>query len=45
MMVWGGIMGGQKTALVVLQDNLNTRRYIDGVLRIHAILFLHNQGS
>ena len=48
-MVWGWIMGGQKTDLVVMQGNLNARRYIDDVLRshlyhlyitrVHALLF------
>ena len=43
LMVWVGITGGQKTDLVVMQDNLNTRRYIDDVLRPRVIPFLHNQ--
>ena len=38
----GGIMGGQRT--VLMQGNLNTRRYIVDVLRRHVIPFLHNQG-
>ena len=42
LMVWGGTMAGQKT--VVMQDNLNARRYTDDVLRPHAMPFLHNQG-
>ena len=44
LMVWGGIMSGQKTDLVVMQDNLTALRYIDDVLRPHVIPFLHNQG-
>ena len=36
LMVCGGIMSGQKMDLVVIQDKLNARRYIDDV-------FLHNQ--
>ena len=44
LMVRGGIRGGQKTDLVVMQGNLNARRYIDDVLRPSAIPFLHNQG-
>ena len=40
LMVWGGTMGGQKTDLVAVQDNLNDRRYIDEVLRPHAIPFI-----
>ena len=42
--VWGGIMDGQKTDLVVMQGNLNARRYID-FLHSLVIPFLHNQGS
>ena len=41
LMVLGGTMAGQKT--VLMQDILNARRYIDDVLRPHAIPFLHNQ--
>ena len=40
----GVLMGGQKTDMVVMQGNLNARRYIDDVLRPHVILFLHRQG-
>ena len=38
-----GIMAGQKTDLVVMQDNLNAHRYIDDVLRLQVIPFLCNQ--
>ena len=38
LMAWGGIMGGTKTGLVVMQGNLDARHYIDGVLRPHVIL-------
>ena len=37
-------MGGQKTGLVVMQCDLNARRYIDDVLRPHVIPSLHNRG-
>ena len=37
-------MGGKKMDLVVMQGNLNTRRYIVGVLHPHVIQFFHNQG-
>ena len=37
-MAWGGIMGGTKTGLVVMQGNLVVRHYIDGVLHPHVIL-------
>ena len=43
LMVWGGLIVGQKTDLFVMQGNLNARRYIDDVLRPHIIPFLHNQ--
>ena len=33
VMVWGGICGNQNTRLLVLQNNLTARRYIDDVLR------------
>ena len=45
LMVWGGIMGGQKTDLVVMQDNMNARCYIDDILHPCVIPFLHNQGT
>ncbi len=32
IMVWGGIMGGNKTRLIVIRGNLNARRYIDEIL-------------
>ena len=40
VMVWGGIMGGQKTRLIVLRGNLNAQRYINNVLNAEAIPFL-----
>jgi hypothetical protein len=30
-MVWGGIMGGQKTRLIVIHGILNAMRYINEV--------------
>ena len=44
LMIWGGIMDGRKTDLVIIQGNLNSHRYIDDVLLPHVILFLPNQG-
>ena len=44
LIVWGGIIGGQKTDFVVIRGNLNARRYIDEILRPHVIPFLRNQG-
>ena len=43
LMVSEVITGGQKMDLVVMRDNLNVLRYINDVLRPHAIPFLHNQ--
>ena len=43
--VLGWHNGGQKADFVVMQGNLNDRRYIDDVLRPHGIPFLHNQGA
>ena len=40
LMVWGGIMGCQKMGLVVMQGDMNARRYIDDVLRPHVVPFL-----
>ena len=40
LMVWGGIMGGQKTGLVVMQGSLNNSCYINDSLRPHVIPFL-----
>ena len=40
VMVWGGIMGGQKTRLIVIQGNLNAQRYINHVLNAEAIPFM-----
>ena len=36
-------MGDQKTNLFVMQGNLNAPRYINDILRTHAIPFLYNQ--
>ena len=43
LMVWGGITGGHKTDLVVMQGNLNARRYIGDVLQPRVIPFLQSQ--
>jgi hypothetical protein len=39
-MVWGGIMGGQKTWLIVIHGNWNAQRYINKVLNAKAIPFM-----
>jgi len=36
-MVWGGIMGNQKTDLVVVQGNINAQHYVADVLNAYAL--------
>ena len=43
IMVWGGIMGNQKTDLVVIQGNLNAQRYIN-LLTNTMLPFMQNNG-
>ena len=43
VMVWGGIMGNQKTDLVIIQGNINAQRYIN-VLNNTMIPFMQNNG-
>ena len=43
-MVWAGISSTGRTELVILQGNLNGRRYIDEVLRPHVIPYLNQMG-
>jgi hypothetical protein len=38
--VWGGIMGGQKTRLIVIHGNLNAHRYTNEVLNAETIPFI-----
>ena len=40
VMMWGGICGGRKTCLLVLDGNLNAQRYINEVLVPEVIPFL-----
>ena len=44
VMVWGGICGGRKTRLLVLDGNLNAQRYINEVLVPEVIPFLLQNG-
>ena len=44
VMVWGGIMGNQKTDPIFIQSNLSTQGYIDQVLRPVAVLFINAHG-
>lgn len=43
VMVWGGIMGGRKTDLVIIQGNLNAQGYIN-LLNNTLLPFLHQNG-
>jgi hypothetical protein len=44
-MVWGGIMNGQKTRLIVMHGNLNAQRYINEILNAEAIPFMQRNGT
>ena len=44
VMVWGGICGGRKNRLLVLDGNLNAQRYINEVLVPEVIPFLLQNG-
>lgn len=44
VMVWGGIMGGRKTELVVIHGNINAQSYINNVLQPTAVPFLQRHG-
>jgi len=39
-MVWGGILGGRKTDLVIINGNFNAQGYVDNVLRPVVVPFL-----
>ena len=43
-MVWGVIMGNRKTALVVVQGNINAQRYVADVLNAYALPFICQHG-
>jgi len=40
LMVLGGIMGGRKTVLVIINGNINVQDYVDNVLRPVVVPFL-----
>ena len=44
VMVWGGICGGRKTHLLILNGILNLQRYINEVLTPEVIPFLQRNG-
>ena len=45
VMVWGGITSHGKTQLVIVDGNLNSRRYIDEILRPVVVPFMRNMGQ
>ena len=40
VLVWGGIMGGNKTRLIVINGNINAQTYINDVLAVEALPFI-----
>lgn len=44
VMVWGGICGGRKTRLRVINGNLTAQRYIDQVLQPEVVPFIRQNG-
>lgn len=45
VMIWGGIMGGLKTRLVVVNGNLNAQGYINQILAPEAVPFIQRQAQ
>ena len=45
IMVWGGITAHGKTDLVIADGNLNSRRYIDEILRPVVVPYVQNMGQ
>ena len=41
VLVWGGIMGCIKTCLIVIYANINAQTYINDVLTVKALPFIH----
>ena len=37
VLVWGGIMGGNKTRLIIINGNINAQTYINDVLAVEAL--------
>ena len=44
-MIWGGISGGDRTRLVIVNGNLNGVRYRDEILAPVAVPYLQRQGA
>ena len=40
VIVWGGIMGGNKTRLIVINGNINAKTYINDVHVVEALSFI-----
>ena len=45
VLVWGGIMGGNKTRLIVINGIINAQTYINDVLAVEAFPFIQFHGS
>ena len=44
VLVWGGIMGGNKTRLIVINGNINAQTYINDVLAVEALPLIQFNG-
>ena len=44
VLVWGGIMGGNKTRLIIINGNINAQTYIIDVLAVEAPSFIQFNG-
>ena len=44
VLVWGGMMGGNKTRLIVINGNINGQTYINDVLAVEALPFIQFHG-
>ena len=42
--VWGGIIGANKTSLIVINGNINAQTFINDVLAVEALPFIHFHG-
>ena len=42
--IWGGIMGGNKTRLIVINGSINAQTYINDVLAVEALPFIQFHG-
>ena len=44
VLVWGGIMGGNKTHLIIINGNINAQTCINDILAVEALPFIHFHG-